>query len=159
MAVLYQEKIELPLGATAPDALYSEILPVKARDFFSIGHISADLKSKLQKIGVQPSIIRKAAIAAFEAEANIVIHACEGEIILHVSPTSLEIIAKDKGPGIANIEEALSEGFSTAPPEAQKMGFGSGLGLPNIMKFSDLARIDTTLGEGTCVKMHWSLST
>lgn len=126
---------------------------VPANDFTRAGEASSSVKSKLKKMGVKPEIIRKVAIAMYEGEINMVIHAYGGKIEVIVSPEEIEMILKDEGPGIADIELAMQVGFSTAPDNIRSLGFGAGMGLPNMKKYSDEMVIDTVLGVGTTVTM------
>ncbi len=126
---------------------------VPANDFTRAGEASSSVKSKLKKMGVKPEIIRKVAIAMYEGEINMVIHAYGGKIEVIVSPDEIEMILKDEGPGIADIELAMQVGFSTAPDNIRSLGFGAGMGLPNMKKYSDEMVIDTVLGVGTTVTM------
>jgi anti-sigma regulatory factor (Ser/Thr protein kinase) len=104
-------------------------------------------------VGFQPAIIRRAAIAAYEAEMNIVIHSFGGELRARITPAAVTITAVDTGPGIPDVELAMQEGYSTAPWEIQEMGFGAGMGLPNIRRCADELEITSTVGEGTRVKI------
>nr|WP_231685502.1 ATP-binding protein [Phosphitispora fastidiosa] len=122
-------------------------------DFVAAGEASSNIKHTLQLIGFAPAIIRRAAIAAYEAEMNIVIHARAGALITTISPDRIEIIAADTGPGIPNIDLAMKEGYSTAPDHIREMGFGAGMGLPNIRNVSDEFTLDSALGEGTTLKV------
>lgn len=126
---------------------------VPANDFTRAGEASSSVKSKLKKMGVKPEIIRKVAIAMYEGEINMVIHAFGGKIEVIVTPEEIEMILKDQGPGIADIELAMQVGYSTAPDNIRSLGFGAGMGLPNMKKYSDEMKIDTILGTGTTVTM------
>ncbi|MFT4145311.1 MAG: ATP-binding protein [Mobilitalea sp.] len=126
---------------------------VPANDFTRAGEASSSVKSKLKKMGVKPEIIRKVAIAMYEGEINMVIHAYGGKIDVIVSPDEIEMILKDQGPGIADVELAMQVGYSTAPDNIRSLGFGAGMGLPNMKKYSDEMEIDTVLGVGTTVTM------
>ena len=122
-------------------------------DFTRAGEASSDVKSKLKKMGVSPADVRKVAIAMYEGEINMVIHAEGGTIEVTISPDEILIVLTDKGPGIPNIEQAMQEGFSTAPDNVRSLGFGAGMGLPNMKKYSDEMDIKTELGVGTTVIM------
>lgn len=126
---------------------------VPAGDFTRAGEASSSLKSSLKKMGVAPEIIRKVAIAMYEGEINMVIHATGGTIDVVVSPEEIEMILKDQGPGITNIELAMQAGYSTAPDNIRSLGFGAGMGLPNMKKYSDEFNIESTVGIGTTVTM------
>jgi anti-sigma regulatory factor (Ser/Thr protein kinase) len=123
--------------------------PVLGGDFTSAGIASSSVKKALQQLGVDPSIIRKVAIVTYEAEMNIVIHAYRGVLRVSLSPEVIEIPAEDEGPGIPDIELAMQPGYSTAPDNIREMGFGAGMGLPNIKNCSDDLKIDSIVGKGT----------
>lgn len=127
---------------------------VPADDFTRAGEASSNLKSRLKKMGVNPEIIRKVAIAMYEGEINMVIHATGGKIDVTVTPDEIEMILKDQGPGIEDIELAMQAGYSTAPDNIRSLGFGAGMGLPNMKKYSDELKIDSVVGLGTTVTMR-----
>ena len=106
-------------------------------DFTRAGEASSDVKSKLKQIGVPPEAIRKVSIAMYEGEINMVIHARGGEITVEVSPEKIRMVLDDVGPGIPYIDLAMKEGYSTAPDEIRSLGFGAGMGLPNMKKYTD----------------------
>ncbi len=122
-------------------------------DFTRAGEASSDVKSKLKQVGVSPAAIRKVAIAMYEGEINMVIHAEGGKITVEISPEQIRMILADKGPGIPNVEQAMQGGWSTAPDEGRALGFGAGMGLPNMKKYTDEMNIETTLGVGTTITM------
>lgn len=122
-------------------------------DFTRAGEASSDVKSKLKQMGVNPTAIRKVAIAMYEGEINMVIHALGGNITVTITSDQIVMILADKGPGIEDIEQAMKEGFSTAPDNIRSLGFGAGMGLPNMKKYSDEMDIQTELGVGTTVTM------
>lgn len=122
-------------------------------DFTRAGEASSDVKSKLKQMGVSPADVRKVAIAMYEGEINMVIHAEGGTIEVTISPDEILMVLIDKGPGIPNIEQAMQEGYSTAPDNVRSLGFGAGMGLPNMKKYSDEMDIKTELGIGTTVTM------
>lgn len=126
---------------------------ISGDDFTRAGEASSDVKKKLKTMGVSPEAIRKVAISMYEGEINMVIHAHGGVIDVILSPTEIIMILKDQGPGIADIEQAMQAGFSTAPDKVRALGFGAGMGLPNMKKYSDEMKIDTKLNEGTTVTM------
>jgi anti-sigma regulatory factor (Ser/Thr protein kinase) len=128
-------------------------IPVERGDFSRAGEASSRIKSRLTQLGYSPRFIRKAAIAAYEAEINIVIHSLGGQMEAAVKKDSVLIIASDAGPGIDNIEKAMREGYSTASPAAQQMGFGAGMGLPNMKNCCDDFHIQSAANEGTVVRM------
>ncbi|MBR3792198.1 MAG: ATP-binding protein [Clostridia bacterium] len=126
---------------------------VDGNDFTLAGECSSKVKKMLTQIGIAPAVIRKTAIAMYEGEINMVIHANGGKIDVMVEPEKITVILKDTGPGIKDIKKAMEEGFSTATNQVRELGFGAGMGLPNMEKYSDEMEIDTVLGEGTTVKM------
>ncbi|MBR5152200.1 MAG: ATP-binding protein [Clostridia bacterium] len=126
---------------------------VDGDDFTLAGEISSKVKKRLKQLGLPPETIRKVAIAMYEAEINMVIHANGGTITVEVSPETIHIIFADRGPGIPDIDKAMEEGFSTASHEVRELGFGAGMGLPNIKKNSDKMTIDTKVGEGTTIEL------
>lgn len=122
-------------------------------DFTRAGEASSDVKGKLKQLGVSPEAIRKVAIAMYEGEINMVIHAKGGEITVEITPSGIKMILADVGPGIPNVEQAMKAGYSTAPDEVRSLGFGAGMGLPNMKKYTDEMNIDTTIGVGTTITM------
>ena len=126
---------------------------ISGDDFTRAGEASSEVKKKLKAIGVDPVVVRKVAISMYEGEINMVIHANGGNIDVYISPTEIFMILADDGPGIIDVEQAMQEGFSTAPDKVRALGFGAGMGLPNMKKYSDEMNIETTLGIGTTVSM------
>lgn len=125
---------------------------VKGMDFATAGEAAAKIKTTLQQIGMAPEIIRRTVIVAYEAELNIVIHAYRGTLKAHIAPERIEVVAEDEGPGIPDIPLAMQEGYSTAPQHIREMGFGAGMGLPNINKCADILDIQSVVGKGTRLK-------
>ena len=126
---------------------------ISGEDFTRAGEASSDVKRKLKQMGVNPEAIRKVAIAMYEGDINMVIHADGGEITVEITPEKIDMILDDKGPGIKDVELAMQAGYSTAPDEIRSLGFGAGMGLPNMKKYSDQMEIDTRIGEGTKITM------
>lgn len=126
---------------------------VPGDDFTRAGEASGDVKNKLKKMGYDSSAIRRVAIAMYEGEINMVIHAGGGEAVVEIDPDRVEIKLIDHGPGIANVEQAMEAGWSTAPDNVRALGFGAGMGLPNMKKYTNEMQIDSTVGEGTTVTM------
>lgn len=126
-------------------------------DFTRAGEASSDVKGKLKQMGVSPEAVRKVAIAMYEGEINMVIHAKGGKIIVTITPARIEIVLADVGPGIPDIEMAMKAGYSTAPDEVRSLGFGAGMGLPNMKKYTDEMKIETELGVGTTITMAVNL--
>lgn len=127
---------------------------VSPDDFTRAGEASSDVKSKLKQMGVNPEAVRKVAIAMYEGEINMVIHAEGGRITVEISPSEIKMVLADKGPGIPNVDLAMQAGYSTAPDDIRSLGFGAGMGLPNMKKYSDDMVIDTTVGVGTTITMR-----
>lgn len=128
--------------------------PIQGGDYVNGGSASKELKAILKKIGVDAKTIRRTMVAAYEAEMNVVIHAFRGAMKVAVDPTQVDVAIEDEGPGIPSVDAAMTEGFSTAPPEAREMGFGAGMGLPNIRRNSDQFSIQSTVGQGTRVRFR-----
>jgi anti-sigma regulatory factor (Ser/Thr protein kinase) len=131
---------------------------VPANDFTRAGEASSSLKSSLKKMGVDPEIVRKVSIAMYEGEINMVIHASGGKIDVTISPEEIEMVLKDQGPGIEDIDLAMQAGYSTAPDNIRNLGFGAGMGLPNMKKYTDEMKIDSQVGVGTTVTMKIKMS-
>lgn len=126
---------------------------VDGEDFTSAGQASVQVKKNLRRLGIPPEIIRQVSIAMYEGEINMVIHAGGGEADVIVSEDKIEIILADKGPGIADVNLAMQEGYSTATDSVRSLGFGAGMGLPNMKRYTDDMTIDSVVGEGTTIKM------
>ena len=126
---------------------------VPADDFTRAGEASSDVKRKLKQMGVGPDAIRKVAIAMYEGEINMVIHAKGGTITVEITTEEIRMTLADVGPGIPDVELAMQAGYSTAPDEVRSLGFGAGMGLPNMKKYTDEMVIDTRIGEGTTITM------
>ena len=131
------------------EVLYSQEFSILGRDFSNAGTVSTEIKSILKEIGFDPAVIRRAAIASYEAEMNVVMYANRAVVRLSATPATIVIEFEDEGQGIADIEMAMQEGFSTATPEMREMGFGAGMGLPNIKKNADDLKIASEVGRGT----------
>lgn len=126
---------------------------VNAYDFTCAGEASGKLKRSLKDLGFSPAIIRNVAIAVYEAEINMVIHADGGVIDASITPECITVVLADKGPGIPDIELAMREGYSTAPENVRSLGFGAGMGLPNIKKYTDEMNIETEIDVGTTITL------
>jgi len=124
---------------------------VRKDDFENAGIAASTVKKQLQKMEVSPAIIRRIAVAMYETEINIIIHSLGGKMTAEIFPDRVRVISKDEGPGIANVEKALTEGFSTASAKAREMGFGAGMGLPNIKRCVDDFKIESAAGESTTI--------
>lgn len=128
---------------------------IKGGDFISAGEASSNIKKVLQWAGFSPDLIRRVAISAYEAEMNVIIHAYEGEMVVYISPEEIKIIVTDLGPGIVDLNLAMQEGYSTASDQVREMGFGAGMGLPNIANCSDNLEVDSVMQQGTVLKMFF----
>lgn len=128
------------------------------KDFTNAGVASSNLKGVLEGMAIKPAFIRRASIAAFEAEMNVIIYAVAGMMNYYITPEAIRIVIKDMGPGIEDIERAMKEGYSTAPDYIREMGFGSGMGLPNIKKNTDGLTINSVVGEGTTLEFIINLT-
>ena len=126
---------------------------ISDEDFTRAGEASSDVKKKLKKLGVSPDVIRRVSIALYEGEINMVIHANGGKITIQIAEDKITMILDDKGPGIPDIAKAMTAGYSTAPDNVRNLGFGAGMGLPNMKKNTDSIDIETKLGVGTKVTM------
>ena len=122
-------------------------------DFTRAGEASSDVKGVLKKLGLSPVVVRKVAIAMYEGEINMVIHGGGGQIAVEIGGEDIRMSLSDHGPGIPDIALAMQEGWSTAPEEVRNLGFGAGMGLPNMKKYSDEMEIISAPGEGTTVNM------
>ena len=139
----------------AEDTVFEQSFPVQGGDFANAGEASCKVKDILKEIGVGPEIIRRVAIAAYEAEMNVVMYARKGEIRMIISPKTVNLVIEDEGQGIENIDLAMQEGYSTATEEMREMGFGAGMGLPNMKKNGDEFEITSTVGEGTRISIRF----
>ena len=126
-------------------------------DFVTAGEASAQIKRLLKKLGVDANIIRRLAIACYEAEINLVIHSEGGKLVLEVGSEEVSLTSKDIGPGIPDIELAMSEGYSTASDDVRMMGFGAGMGLANMARNADRFHIDSKVGDGTTIEMIFDI--
>ncbi len=126
---------------------------IYGNDFLKAGYATSEAKKILKQLNIEPSILRRIAIAMFEAEVNVVAHAYKGKMIIEIDEKKIKVIVDDEGPGIENIELAMQEGFSTASEKVREMGFGAGMGLPNIKKNADELKIDSIVGKGTNVQL------
>jgi anti-sigma regulatory factor (Ser/Thr protein kinase) len=131
------------------EVLFAQEFSVMGGDFSSAGTVSTEIKSILKEIGFDPTMVRRAAIACYEAEMNVVMYARRAVVRFRVTPSSIRIEFQDDGQGIEDIDLAMQEGWSTATPEMREMGFGAGMGLPNIRRNSDRFEIDSEPGKGT----------
>ena len=126
---------------------------VDANDFTVAGEASSAVKKVLKQLGFSPDVIRRVAVAMYECEINMVIHADGGVIDVEISPDKIRMVHSDRGPGIADIEKAMQKGYSTANDKVRELGFGAGMGLPNMKRYTDDMKITTEIGKGTVVDM------
>lgn len=126
---------------------------ISGEDFSLAGEASSNLKKILKQLGVSPETIRRVSIAMYEGEINMVIHAYGGVVDVEISPRQIKMVLQDEGPGIPDIELAMREGYSTAPDNIRELGFGAGMGLPNMKKYTDEMSITSEIGKGTIVEM------
>lgn len=126
---------------------------VDGNDFTSAGQASVNVKKNLRQLGLDPETIRRVSIAMYEGEINMVIHAGGGDADVYVDEEKVTIVLADKGPGIENIDLAMKEGYSTAPDNIRSLGFGAGMGLPNMKRYADTMTLESQVGKGTTVTM------
>ena len=126
---------------------------VEGGNFSKAGSASSQLKKILKQLNVDPRIVKRVVVALYEAEVNVVAHAYEGIIYIDIDTEKIEIRLVDEGPGIEDIELAMQQGYSTASPEVREMGFGAGMGLPNIKNNSDRLSVTSQVGKGTTVEI------
>ncbi|MBR3316122.1 MAG: ATP-binding protein [Atopobiaceae bacterium] len=131
---------------------------VDGDNFTSAGQASTQVKKNLRQLGLSPAIIRRVSIAMYEGEINMVIHANGGTADVYVTEDYIDIVLADQGPGIENVEQAMQEGFSTATDSIRSLGFGAGMGLPNMKRYTDSLEIETVVGEGTTITMRVNLA-
>lgn len=134
-------------------AAFRQAFTVRGGDFVRAGQASCEIKELLKEIGLDPQTVRRTAIASYEAEMNVIMYARRARLDLSVTPGRVRIVVDDRGPGIPNIPLAMTEGYSTATPEMQELGFGAGMGLPNIKKNTDRLKITSEVGHGTRLEM------
>ena len=135
------------------------VYPVDGGDLIEAGEASSKMKLTLKKLGLPPDILRRASICMNEGEINMVIHADGGEAVVEVGMDEIVIRMIDTGPGIPDVDLAMKEGYSTAGPTARELGFGAGMGLPNMKRYADELTIDTEVGKGTVVTMKLKIPT
>ena len=133
--------------------MIKETYPVKADDMTCAGDVSARIKRHMKRLGIPSSIMRRVSVCTYEAEINLVIHSDGGQIDFEISEDRILVRARDVGPGIPDIDKAMTEGWSTASNEVRNMGFGAGMGLPNMKRNADEFQISSVVGEGTDISM------
>lgn len=132
---------------------------VEKNDFKRAGEVSSQIKKIMKQVGVRPDIIRRVSVAAYEAEMNIIIHSDGGSIEFVLNPEIIKLVILDRGPGIADIELAMKEGYSTASKDVRELGFGAGMGLPNMKRCSDEFVIESEVGKFTKLQITFHQST
>jgi len=135
------------------DVVFKQEFSVKGNDFSRAGEVSCEIKNLLKELGLDAQVVRRTAIATYEAEMNIIMYAWQGSMILSVTPGRIRIVVEDSGPGIEDVELALTEGYSTATTEMRELGFGAGMGLANIKKNADDFEITSEVGRGTRLEL------
>ena len=135
-----------------------ESYPVQADDMTAAGDVSARIKRHMKRLGVPAAVMRRVSVCTYEAEINLVIHSDGGQIDFEIAEDRITVRASDVGPGIPDIDKAMTEGWSTATNEVRNMGFGAGMGLPNMKRYSDEMTIDTEVGKGTTVTVKIKVS-
>jgi anti-sigma regulatory factor (Ser/Thr protein kinase) len=140
---------------TKPPNVTVHEFSIDGQDFTSSGMVSTGVKSILKSIGYPPQLIRRIAISTYEGEMNVVMHARKARVTLTAGDDQVEVIIDDEGKGIPDVEQAMQEGFSTATEDQRAMGFGAGMGLPNIKKNSDFLHVTSEVGRGTRVEMRF----
>ena len=134
------------------------VFDIDGTNFELAGQASQITKSRLKQLGIDNAIVRKVIIAMYEAEINAVIHANGGQATVDVTPENIVVRISDTGKGIENIELAMKEGYSTASSQIRELGFGAGMGLPNMKKYSDEMAVESVVGEGTTITMKFNLN-
>jgi len=161
---LEAERTGIKLNSNAPPEthkaeemlLHSDFV-IEGSDFAWAGMVSTEIKSILKKIGIDPKIVRRVAISTYEGEMNVVMHAIRAKVHLAVTPRIIEVVIDDEGKGIPDIDMAMEEGFTTSTEEQRAMGFGSGMGLPNIKRNADELKISSMVGKGTILVMRYTI--
>ena len=133
--------------------MIKETYPVVAGDMTAAGDVSARIKRQMKRLGIPSTIMRRVSVCTYEAEINLVIHSLGGEIDFEIASDSILVRVRDRGPGIPDLEKAMTEGWSTASHEVRNMGFGAGMGLPNMKRNADEFAITSTVGVGTDISM------
>jgi len=148
-------KDDVVLPPTSEAILFSNRFFIEGSDFAKAGMVSTEIKSVLKKIGLDPGIVRRVAISMYEGEMNVIMHAKRAKVDVSVTPKHIDVVIDDEGKGIPDVDQAMQEGFSTSTEEQRAMGFGSGMGLPNIKRNSDTLEIESAVGQGTVLRMRF----
>lgn len=139
-------------------AALTKAFEVQSGDFSAAGDASAGIKRVLKKLGIDSAVVRRVSIASYEAELNLIIHSHGGQLVLSVTQDRVELVSKDVGPGIEDVNQAMVAGYSTAPESVRTLGFGAGMGLPNMQRVADTFDIQSQLGVGTTIDMAFHLA-
>jgi len=153
----HHESVGTVEDQTVGDIILKEDFTIGGRDFANAGMVSTEMKEILKKIGFPHELVRRVAISTYEGELNVIMHASRGKVQLLVSPKLIEVVIEDEGPGIPDIALAMQEGFTTATEEMRALGFGSGMGLPNIKRNTSDLNISSEVGKGTIVYMKFQV--
>ena len=137
--------------------LLEQVFPVEAGAYATAGEASTTIKRKLKQLGIDANVLRRVSVASYEVELNLVIHSMGGTLTMQVDPEMVTLISRDVGPGIPDIDKAMTEGFSTANEEARTLGFGAGIGLPNMKRNATTFDIQSQVGVGTTITMGFAL--
>ena len=137
--------------------LLEQVFPVEAGAYATAGEASTTIKRKLKQLGIDANVLRRVSVASYEVELNLVIHSMGGTLTMQVDPEMVTLISRDVGPGIPDIDKAMTEGFSTANEEARTLGFGAGMGLPNMKRNATTFDIQSQVGVGTTITMVFAL--
>jgi len=135
------------------EVLFRKVFAIRGGDFKRAGEASVEVRNILKEVGFDPEVIRRVAIASYEAEMNVVMYGVRGKMDVKLKSDGIYLVVEDEGPGIPDVELAMQEGYSTATEEMREMGFGAGMGLPNMKRNSDVFRIRSRMNKGTRVKM------
>ena len=138
--------------------LMEQVFPVESGAYATAGEASTTIKRKLKQLGIDANVLRRVSVASYEVELNLVIHSMGGTLTLQVDPEKVTLISQDVGPGIPDIDKAMTEGYSTANEEARTLGFGAGMGLPNMRRNATNFSIESQVGVGTCITMSFALT-
>ncbi len=137
--------------------MMKESYPVAANDMTAAGDVSARIKRQMKRLGIPTTIMRRVSVCTYEAEINLVIHSDGGEIDFEITDENIVVHVRDHGPGIPDLDKAMTEGWSTASNEVRNMGFGAGMGLPNMKRNADDFAISSVVGEGTDIRMTFNI--
>ena len=137
--------------------MIKETFPVEAGDMIAAGDVSARIKRQMKQVGIPASVVRRVSVGTYEAEINLVIHSLGGYIDFEINEEQVVIRVVDRGPGIPDLKKAMTEGWSTASNEVRNMGFGAGMGLPNMKRNADEFSIESTVGVGTDITMVFNI--